>query len=148
MHCQPAHRLGVGLGVLMLKPASHQQDKAIKRARGGEAVGEIARTFDVHHSTCSKTSTVMLLSANLAAQGYRVAVIDADRNQSFASWHALTGCSASRHRRAGTLPVVSGPKGVFASVTRGRAREALSDAQQRLRRNAESCQRAPAARLP
>ena len=37
---------------------------------------------------CSKTSTVMLLSANLAAQGYRVAVIDADRNQSFASWHA------------------------------------------------------------
>ena len=37
---------------------------------------------------CSKTTTVMLLSANLAAKGYRVAVIDADRNQSFASWHA------------------------------------------------------------
>lgn len=37
---------------------------------------------------CSKTTTVMLLSANLAARGYRVAVIDADRNQSFASWHA------------------------------------------------------------
>jgi chromosome partitioning protein len=37
---------------------------------------------------CSKSTTVMILSANLAAQGYRVAVIDADRNQSFASWHA------------------------------------------------------------
>ena len=37
---------------------------------------------------CSKTTTVMLLSANLAAQEYRVAVVDADRNQSFASWHA------------------------------------------------------------
>src|SRR3954469_13214017 len=35
----------------------------------------------------SKTSTVMILSANLTDQGYRVAVIDADRNQSFASWH-------------------------------------------------------------
>ena len=40
------------------------------------------------------------------------------------------------------------PKGVFTSVTRRRAREALTDAQQRLRRNAESCERAPAARLP
>ena len=37
---------------------------------------------------CSKTTTVMLLSANLASTGYKVAVIDADRNQSFASWHA------------------------------------------------------------
>src|SRR5271156_1005731 len=37
---------------------------------------------------CSKTTTVMLLSATLAAQGYQVAVIDADRNQSFASWHS------------------------------------------------------------
>ncbi len=37
---------------------------------------------------CSKTTTVMLLSARLAAEGYRVAVVDADRNQSFASWHA------------------------------------------------------------
>lgn len=36
---------------------------------------------------CAKTTTVILLSVNLAAQGYRVAVIDADRNQSFASWH-------------------------------------------------------------
>jgi chromosome partitioning protein len=36
----------------------------------------------------SKTSTAMILSVNLAAQGYQVAVIDADRNQSFASWHA------------------------------------------------------------
>jgi chromosome partitioning protein len=35
----------------------------------------------------SKTSTVMILSVNLAAKGYQVAVIDADRNQSFASWH-------------------------------------------------------------
>jgi chromosome partitioning protein len=35
----------------------------------------------------SKTSTVMILSVNLVSQGYRVAVIDADRNQSFASWH-------------------------------------------------------------
>ena len=35
----------------------------------------------------SKTSTVMILSVNLTDQGYRVAVIDADRNQSFASWH-------------------------------------------------------------
>ncbi len=35
----------------------------------------------------SKTSTVMILSVNLVAQDYRVAVIDADRNQSFASWH-------------------------------------------------------------
>src|SRR3954466_14213469 len=36
---------------------------------------------------CSKSSTVMLLSVNLATVGYRVAVIDADRNQSFASWY-------------------------------------------------------------
>jgi chromosome partitioning protein len=37
---------------------------------------------------CSKTTTVMLLSANLASRGFRVAVVDADRNQSFASWHS------------------------------------------------------------
>ncbi len=37
---------------------------------------------------CSKTTTVMLLAANLVARGYRLAVVDADRNQSFASWHA------------------------------------------------------------
>ncbi len=37
---------------------------------------------------CSKTTTVMLLSANLASQGYRVAVVDADRNQSLAAWHS------------------------------------------------------------
>jgi len=37
---------------------------------------------------CSKSTTVMVLSANLASRGYRVAVVDADRNQSFASWHA------------------------------------------------------------
>jgi len=35
----------------------------------------------------SKTSTVMILSVNLTAKGYKVAVIDADRNQSFVSWH-------------------------------------------------------------
>lgn len=37
---------------------------------------------------CAKSSTVMILSVNLAARGCRVAVVDADRNQSFASWHA------------------------------------------------------------
>lgn len=37
---------------------------------------------------CSKTTTVMILSANLASQGYKVAVVDADRNQSFSSWHS------------------------------------------------------------
>jgi chromosome partitioning protein len=37
---------------------------------------------------CSKSTTAMILSVNLASQGYRVAVIDADRNQSFASWYA------------------------------------------------------------
>ena len=37
---------------------------------------------------CSKSTTVMILSANFASREYRVAVIDADRNQSFASWHA------------------------------------------------------------
>ncbi|MFL5280210.1 MAG: ParA family protein [Rhodopila sp.] len=36
----------------------------------------------------SKTSTVMILSVNLIAKDYKAAVIDADRNQSFASWHA------------------------------------------------------------
>jgi chromosome partitioning protein len=36
----------------------------------------------------SKTSTVMILSVKLVTQSYQVAVIDADRNQSFASWHA------------------------------------------------------------
>ncbi len=36
----------------------------------------------------SKTSTVMILAVNLAARDFRVAVVDADRNQSFASWHA------------------------------------------------------------
>lgn len=36
----------------------------------------------------AKTSTAIILSTNLVAAGYRVAVIDADRNQSFASWHA------------------------------------------------------------
>jgi chromosome partitioning protein len=35
----------------------------------------------------SKTSTVMILSVNLAVKGYKMAVIDADRNQSFFSWH-------------------------------------------------------------
>jgi chromosome partitioning protein len=35
-----------------------------------------------------KTALTTCLGANLAALGYRIAVIDADRNQSFASWHA------------------------------------------------------------
>ena len=39
---------------------------------------------------CAKSSTVMILAANLAARGYKVAVVDADRNQSFASWHSQT----------------------------------------------------------
>lgn len=34
-----------------------------------------------------KTTATILLAVNLAVRGYRVAVIDADRNQSFASWH-------------------------------------------------------------
>ncbi|MXP66082.1 ParA family protein [Roseomonas sp. M0104] len=53
---------------------------------------------------CSKSTTVMILSANLATRGYRVAVVDADRNQSFASWHRdayegpeLTCCSETDH---------------------------------------------------
>jgi len=35
-----------------------------------------------------KTTLVSVLAPNLAAAGYRVAVLDSDRNQSFASWHA------------------------------------------------------------
>jgi hypothetical protein len=57
----------------------------------------------------------------------------------------------SRARRGEPEDVVDfkdAGRGVCASVTRRRAREALTDAQQRLRRNAESCERAPAARLP
>ncbi|MFT8247125.1 ParA family protein [Roseomonas sp. BN140053] len=38
---------------------------------------------------CSKTSLVTLLSGNLAAAGYRVAVIDADPNASYHQWHQL-----------------------------------------------------------
>jgi chromosome partitioning protein len=38
---------------------------------------------------CSKSAIVMLLSANLAAAGYRVAVIDADPNACYAQWHKL-----------------------------------------------------------
>ena len=37
---------------------------------------------------CSKTTTVIILAANLASRGYQIAVVDADRNQSFTSWHA------------------------------------------------------------
>ena len=38
---------------------------------------------------CSKTATCMILAVNLMkAPGYSVAVVDADRNQYFASWHA------------------------------------------------------------
>ena len=35
-----------------------------------------------------KTSTCRLLAANLAALGYRITVIDADRNASFSRWYA------------------------------------------------------------
>ena len=36
---------------------------------------------------CAKTATLMALAPNLAAQRFRVCVVDSDRNQSFASWH-------------------------------------------------------------
>src|SRR5215212_2427219 len=35
-----------------------------------------------------KTTLAALLAPNLATSGYRVAVVDSDRNQSFAGWHA------------------------------------------------------------
>src|SRR5215212_2742339 len=35
-----------------------------------------------------KTTLIASLGPNLAAAGYRVAVVDSDRNQSFAAWHA------------------------------------------------------------
>ena len=38
---------------------------------------------------CAKTSLAMILSGNLAAAGYRVAVIDADPNTSYFQWHKL-----------------------------------------------------------
>lgn len=38
---------------------------------------------------CSKTALVTVLSATLAAMDFRVAVIDADPNACFASWHKL-----------------------------------------------------------
>lgn len=38
---------------------------------------------------CSKSAIVMILSANLAALGYRVAVIDADPNACYFQWHKL-----------------------------------------------------------
>src|SRR3954454_4183467 len=37
---------------------------------------------------CAKSSTICALAPNLAAHGFRVCVIDSDRNQSFASWHS------------------------------------------------------------
>jgi chromosome partitioning protein len=57
---------------------------------------------------CSKSTTVMILSANLAAAGYRVAVIDADRNQSFASWHRDTyeGPAVACHSEVDHIKVV------------------------------------------
>ena len=50
-----------------------------------------------------KTAVTTCLGANLAAHGYRVAVIDADRNQTFAIWHTayegppITCLSEIRH---------------------------------------------------
>lgn len=38
---------------------------------------------------CAKTSLTMILSGHLAALGYKVAVIDADPNASYAQWHKL-----------------------------------------------------------
>lgn len=38
---------------------------------------------------CSKSAIVMILSANLAASGYRLAVIDADPNACYYQWHKL-----------------------------------------------------------
>ena len=38
---------------------------------------------------CSKSTVNMVLSATLAAIGYKVAVIDADPNACFAAWHKL-----------------------------------------------------------
>ena len=39
---------------------------------------------------CAKTTTCILLAANLAAAGYRVAAIDADRSRSLMFWHETT----------------------------------------------------------
>jgi chromosome partitioning protein len=38
---------------------------------------------------CSKSAIVTILSANLAALGYSVAVVDADPNACFSQWHRL-----------------------------------------------------------
>ena len=37
----------------------------------------------------SKTTTSICLAVNLAARGYRVTGVDADRNQAFATWHKM-----------------------------------------------------------
>ena len=50
-----------------------------------------------------KSAAAMCLAANLSAHGYRVAVVDADRNQTFATWHSayagprITCLSEIRH---------------------------------------------------
>src|SRR4051812_49750404 len=36
---------------------------------------------------CAKSSTICALAPNLAKHGFRVCVVDSDRNQSFASWY-------------------------------------------------------------
>ena len=38
---------------------------------------------------CGKTTLCTALAVNLAAARYRVAVIDADPNQAFATWHKI-----------------------------------------------------------
>jgi chromosome partitioning protein len=38
---------------------------------------------------CSKSAIIMMLSGNLAAAGYRVAVVDADPNACYFQWHKL-----------------------------------------------------------
>src|SRR3954471_9485728 len=37
---------------------------------------------------CAKSATICALAPNLAAHGFRVCIVDSDRNQSFASWHS------------------------------------------------------------
>src|SRR5215213_7467811 len=53
--------------------------------------GEMGRILTVASGKggCSKSALAMVLSANLAASGYRVAVIDADPNACFFNWHKL-----------------------------------------------------------
>src|SRR3954453_5732705 len=62
---------------------------------------------------CAKSSTICALAPNLAAHGFRICVVDSDRNQSFASWHSqvyegppLTCASEIDHIRVVDLAAV------------------------------------------